>query len=119
MYRMVRFVQPLLLALVVASCGGSSTPTTGTTNGTGNTSSSISVGNNFFSPSATTVAVGTTVTWTWATGDVQHNVTFDDGTHSNDQSNGSYSRTFSAAGSYNYHCTIHGAAVMSGTVTVH
>jgi len=117
MRRMVRLVHPLLLALIVASCGGSSTPTTGTTGG--NTSSSISVGNNFFSPSATTVAVGTTVTWTWAQGDVQHNVTFDDGSglQSAIQATGSYTRTFSAAGTYKYHCVVHGSA-MSGTITV-
>ena len=116
-----------ILALVaVVGCGGGSSyggsPTgpgnTGGNNNTGgSTSSSISVGDNYFSPAATTVPAGTTVTWTWA-GSVNHNVTFDDGAASSTQASGTYSRTFSTAGTYAYHCTIHGAS-MSGTVTVH
>ncbi len=120
----------------IAACGGSSAPTA-TTNGNnggnnggnyggnnggntggGSTSSSISVIDNAFNPSATTVAVGTTVTWTWS-GSASHDVTWDDGSnlHSATQSSGTYSRTFSAAGTYKYHCSVHGAA-MSGSVTV-
>jgi plastocyanin len=79
----------------------------------------VTVGNNFFSPAATSVAAGTTVTWTWADGAVEHNVTFDDGgPNSPTQSSGSFARTFANSGTYAYHCTIHGAAVMHGTVTV-
>jgi plastocyanin len=50
---------------------------------------------------------------------VSHNVTFDDGSNlsSGSQSSGTYSRTFPAAGTYKYHCSIHGAA-MSGQVVV-
>jgi plastocyanin len=44
-------------------------------------------------------------------------VTFDDGLSSPTQDQGSYSRTFSAAGTYNYHCAVHGAA-MAGSITV-
>ena len=47
-----------------------------------------------------------------------HNVTFDDGETSGDQGTGHYQRTFATAGSYAYHCTIHGAKLMSGTITV-
>jgi hypothetical protein len=54
----------------------------------------------------------------WAAGAVEHNVTFDDGEHSATQSSGSFPRTFSAGGAYPYHCTIHGAATMHGSVTV-
>lgn len=84
---------------------------------TGSTSNSVSVVDNAFSPSATRVAAGTTVTWTW-NGINQHNVTFDDGATSATQSSGTYARAFTLAGTYPYHCTIHGIA-MSGTVTVH
>ena len=84
----------------------------------GGTSNSITVGNNFFDPSTTTVAVGTQVTWTWAAGDVAHSVTFDNGgPASPTQSSGSFSYTFTSAGVYHYHCVIHGQS-MSGTVTV-
>jgi plastocyanin len=76
----------------------------------------VSVGDDFFSPAATTVTAGTTVTWTWK-GSISHNVTFDDGTASATQSSGTFSRVFNTAGTYPYHCTIHGTA-MSGSVTV-
>lgn len=77
----------------------------------------VTVSNNTFSPATRTVAVGTTVKWTWANGAVNHNVTFDDGTKSATQNTGTYSRQFNTAGTYNYHCTIHGPS-MSGTITV-
>lgn len=102
---------------LLAGCGGDSTgPSNGGGGGGGSTSNAITVGNNFFDPNATTVPAGTTVTWTWDGGS-SHNVTFNDGTHSATQSNGTYSRTFNTAGTYDYHCTVHGAA-MSGTVVV-
>jgi plastocyanin len=74
------------------------------------------------------VTVGTTVKWAWnsctsdpgyGTGEtcVSHSVTFDDGTTSATQSQGTYERMFTAAGTYNYHCSIHGAA-MTGSITV-
>jgi plastocyanin len=98
-------VAGLGLATLLSACGGGSDSTTGPMD-------------NFFSPADLSVAAGTTVTWTWAAGAVEHNVTFDDGQHSATQSSGSFPRTFSAAGTYPYHCTIHGAAAMHGTVTV-
>ena len=74
-------------------------------------------GRNFPAQATRTVAVGTTVKWTWANGAVNHNVTFDDGTKSATQNTGTYSRQFNTAGTYNYPCTIHGPS-MSGTITV-
>jgi plastocyanin len=41
---------------------------------------------------------------------------FDDGQKSADQSTGTYTRTFTTAGAYPYHCTIHPG--MAGSVTV-
>jgi len=109
----------LLAAVLVAAvgCGGSGgSYGSGPTNSGGSTSKQIAVKNNAFDPSATTVPVGSTVTWTWAQGSVSHNVTFSDGTKSPDQSTGSYSRLFDTAGTYPYTCTIHPG--MSGSVTV-
>ena len=100
-----------VLAAGISSCGGASATTAPSS-----TSNAISVGDDFFQPSATTVAVGTTVTWTWA-GSISHNVTFDDGPHSVTQASGTFARAFTTAGTFKYHCTIHGLA-MSGTVTV-
>ena len=113
-----------LAIVAAAACGGSggsygSGPTGGNTGGmTGSTSNSITVSNNRFDPATTTVAAGTTITWTWAQGSVGHNVTFDDGTKSSTQSTGTFVRTFGTAGTYPYHCTIHASLGMTGTVTV-
>ena len=108
-------------AALAAGCGGDdgSGPDYGGNNNNppgGSTSSSISVRNNSFDPRATTVPVGTTVTWTWVANADLHNVTFADGTASPTQSSGTYPRTFSTAGSYAYNCTRHPG--MTGTVTV-
>jgi plastocyanin len=86
------------------------------------------VTNNAFTPASLSATPGATVTWTWNSctgGDgygygqtcVAHQIVFDDGASSDEQSSGSYQRTFAAAGSYPYHCKIHGTA-MSGTVVV-
>jgi plastocyanin len=123
----------VFIVLAVASlcaCGGSGGSTTGPTNQGVNTppvSGGISVGNNMFSPGTKTVAVGTTVRWAWSscTGDaysgqtcVSHSVTFDDGSLSSPpQDQGTFDRTFNAAGTFTYHCQLHGAA-MTGTITV-
>ena len=44
-------------------------------------------------------------------------MTFDDGPTSPIQSSGNFSRAFATAGTYTYHCKVHGAA-MAGTVIV-
>lgn len=120
-----------VLLISVGACGGSGGSTAPSNNQpAGNTTppaGGISVTNNSFSPSAKTVPVGTDVKWAWNTcaGDyytggqtcVGHSVTFDDGVTSPTQDQGTYNRTFTAAGTYNYHCTVHGAA-MTGTITV-
>jgi len=110
-----RIVLASLASLAALACGGG-----GSDSGlpTGNNGGDISVGNNFFNPSSFSVATNGTVTWTWNSGGVEHNVTFDDGAASNTQGSGQYQRTFTTAGSYPYHCTIHGAKIMSGTITV-
>lgn len=85
--------------------------------GGNNTTNQISVRDNFFSPTATTVSASTTVTWTWA-GSNQHNVTFDNTNlgASSTITTGTYQKLFSAAGSFGYRCTVHPG--MTGTVTV-
>jgi plastocyanin len=70
-----------------------------------------------FNPSSLTVAVGTKVTWR-NLDSVSHTVTsdsnlFDSGNMGN---NASYSYTFTAAGTYSYHCRIHPS--MTATVIV-
>jgi plastocyanin len=70
-----------------------------------------------FSPSNMSVSVGDTVVWTNRDG-VAHTVTsntgiWDSGTLGQNQS---FTRVFSSAGSFPYHCTIHPS--MTGTITV-
>lgn len=121
-----------LVALAVAGlagCGGGGGGSTTSPKPTGNTpapSDGITVGNNYFTPPGKTITAGARVQWAWnsCTGDsysgptcVSHSVTFDDGTGSAIQDQGTYSRAFNAAGTYNYRCSVHGAA-MSGSITV-
>jgi len=82
----------------------------------------VTVGNNFFNPSAATVSAGGTVTWTWAAGAVTHNITWVSGGFANsaDQSSGTHQVTFPSAGTFSYYCSIHATATtgtMRGTVT--
>lgn len=74
---------------------------------------------NGFSPTATLVSPGGSVTWVW-TGGNAHNVTFDntDLSPSAVQVTGTFKQTFPRAGIYSYFCSVHGRSVMSGTVTV-
>ena len=122
--------------LLLTSCGGGggggySTAPPGNNNNNNNTpptaTTSVSVKNNTFTPGDISVSSGVTVTWTWdsCTDDgyggpqtcVDHNVTFDDGAVSPTKSSGVYTRSFATAGTYPYHCAVHGAA-MSGRVVV-
>ena len=108
----------MCVAVSATSCGGSDGYDDPTPNGPSgpSTSTTINVRNNIFDPSATTVGIGATVTWTWAPGAVDHNVTFNDGPSSPTQSSGGYTRVFGAAGTFPYRCTQHPS--MTGTVTV-
>ena len=71
-------------------------------------------------PAVNTVPVGGTVTWTWASGSIQHSVQSTGATSftsSPIMSQGTYAVQFNTAGTYHYICGVHGAA-MSGTVIV-
>ncbi len=98
----------VIAAIAVAGCSEHTAPTIHT--------NQVSVQDNFFTPQTASVAVGDTVTFTWA-GAVQHNVTFNDGPASPSQQTGTYKRVFTATGTYPYHCTIHGLS-MSGSIVV-
>ena len=78
----------------------------------------VSVMDEFYSPKDVTVAVGGTVTWTWRAQEL-HTVTSDTGVFDSSppKSSGTFSFTFTSAGTFPYHCLVHGFH-MSGTVTV-
>jgi plastocyanin len=71
-----------------------------------------------YEPPAITVKVGDTVQWVNPTG-IQHTATatgvFDSGSVGQ---GGTFTFTFTTAGTFDYFCAIHGAALQSGTVTV-
>ena len=106
---------------VLVSCSSSSNPASSTGGGGGgtmSTSNAISISGFAFSPASTTVKSGTVVTWTNKDG-VSHTVTSNNGgfpSSGNIAPNGTYVVTFTATGTYNYHCSIHPS--MTGTVTV-
>jgi len=118
--------------LALAALAGCKSPTYGGGGGGGGgPSGEVVVGNILFksahngsqNPAIDTVAVGSTVTWTWtSTGAVSHSVR-SQGTPSFTSSpieagdGKTYSVTFTTAGSYSYDCAVHGAA-MSGTIVV-
>lgn len=128
----------LSMSWAIASCGGGdaggyTTGPGGQTNpGNGNPSggtgggSTVTLVETSFTPQVLTVSPGTTVTWKWSpcSGDgysacPTHNVAFDDGSNitSGTQNSGDFQRAFATAGTYHYHCTIHGSG-MSGQVVV-
>jgi plastocyanin len=103
-----------LIVLLVAGCGGG-TPAPGTI-GPG-ADGSVSIVDFAFQPAQLTVATGTTVQWT-NTGSATHTVTADDGSFDSGRLSGGshFSHTFSAAGTFTYHCSIHPS--MQATIVV-
>jgi len=119
----VRALLPVFLVLVpLGGCGGSSSPSDGGGGG-GNGSepvetTSVTVRDTGFDPSAIRVAPGATVTWTFS-GSEEHNVTFSNQAiqSSGNQSSGQHAALMpEATGTYPYSCTLH--AGMNGSVQV-
>lgn len=92
-------------------------PTAGGTGATGS-GTSITIQNFAFSPQTLNVKAGDTVTWT-NEDSVGHKIASDTGSELGSdtlQNGATYSHTFSAAGTYAYHCAIHPS--MKGTIVV-
>lgn len=125
---------PLWLALavllgttVLAACGQATTSSSsGATSPSGTTASAKEVqvnmvdqnGQYAFQPATLTISKGTKVTWTNTTG-APHTVTSDTNafnTPSSLQQNQTFSMTFTTAGTFAYHCSIH--PYMKATITV-
>ena len=75
-----------------------------------------------FSPSTITIDAGQPVCWTWNVAGVSHNLRADDGSFTTGPptSQTTFQRTFADAGTYGYHCQVHGSPTggMRGTVIV-
>lgn len=114
---------PITITATAGSLTGSPLTFTATAT-TAPTTAAVSVINNSFSPSAITVAAGTTVVWTWSNAARQHNVV-PVGTVPTRSGNlvdgpATYQFRFDTPGTYGYYCELHGApgSGMAGTVTV-
>jgi plastocyanin len=124
----------LTLGLLVAACGGSSATTTTAADGatttapaTGSTATTGTAGgastaqvimtNRAYDPQTVTIKVGDTVTWLNQDAP-QHDVVADSGEFKSDlfDKGQSFSFTFTKAGTYPYHCSIHPG--MTGTIVV-
>src|SRR5580765_7494545 len=85
----------------------------------GATTFGVSVGNNFFSPPNSTLNVNDSVQWTWAgsphssTSDTGDTTMWDSGIVG---TGSTFTKQFTAAGNFPYHCNVHAGQV--GTVTV-
>src|SRR5450432_305437 len=105
----------VITAITITSCSKGSNNNSMTT--TPPAANSVSIVNMSFSPAALTVTVGTTVTWT-NNDNMTHTVTSD--TSAFDSGNltvgSKFTKVFSVAGTYEYHCTIH--PTMKGSIVV-
>lgn len=131
------FLLAMSLLALLAACGGASTgaastptvaptptptlaptptdtPTPAPTPTPASNGNSIAIANFAFAPAVLTVKVGTKVTWTNNDG-ATHTVTADQGAFGSGglPTGQSYSFTFTKAGTYTYHCSIHPAMTAS------
>jgi plastocyanin len=122
----LRLALASIVLVGVAACGSGysspTTPSTGGTNNQGGTPVSVTSGAEFkttnaYAPNPVTISTGGTVTWT-NNDNTTHTSTGNDGSWSsgNIAPGSSFSHTFNAAGTFQYHCSLHPGMV--GTVTV-
>jgi plastocyanin len=97
-----------LLGFVVA-CGGGSLESSEAV-----ATNEVAVKDNKFEARVIEVPAGSEVTWTWEA-DRSHNVT-GDGWASGDQEEGTFVKTLTSPGTFDYRCTLHGG--MTGRVIV-
>lgn len=119
MARLTRCSLAFALLATMASASSLATGTTpGAAPGPNTVTMSFDTKSGFsFAPKELTVPVGTTVNFANTDGS-NHSVVFKDGTASGRMKHHtSWTRTFSAPGTYPYECSLHGAS-MSGTIIV-
>src|SRR3954451_6957980 len=82
-------------------------------------SKAVSVKNNGFSPGSVAIAKGGKLTWKWTQGAVPHNVTpaRGYGSKTSSKKGTTFTKTFTKAGTFKYHCTIHSSMKMTVKVS--
>jgi len=106
-----------ILPLVALALAGAALPAG---SAVGSSNRTVTLKNIAFSPKSVSISKGSKVTFAFRDDGTTHNVT-STGSRKfktiTDRSSGSRSRTFSRAGTYRYHCTLHPG--MSGRIVVH
>ena len=111
---MSRFALLAVLALVLAGCGAEAADAPA---GDAAATNTIDMPKSYrFEPADTTVASGTTVTWT-NSDNFTHNVTIDDELVGQAEPGQTIEHTFAQPGTFDYICSLH-PQDMRGTVTV-
>ena len=108
---MTRTLIIALLTIATVACGSTSEPQPQQPVG----DNTVTLSDSRFTPADITVETGAEVTWIWDDGSRSHNVV-GDGFVSDIQTEGTFTHTFTEAGTYPYLCTLHRG--MEGTVTV-
>ncbi|HEV8265897.1 MAG TPA: plastocyanin/azurin family copper-binding protein [Gemmatimonadales bacterium] len=117
---MRRFGLMLVLAAALAACGDDYGTNAG---GCTPTATQVCMTAATFNPASLTVTAGTSVTWRDGSGRT-HTVTNDPGSgetfNQTVTGSGTFTHAFPTAGTYTYHCSIHGSpgVGMHGTITV-
>lgn len=126
---MRRYTFSTLLVVLGVGCGGGYGGSTGVSSGGGagaaggGRSTTISVRNDFFSPTPDTVSAGA-VTFSWSTPSNGHTLTWDSGPGTLPANTGTITSGTRVVtlqqGTYQYHCSIHGGpgTGMHGTIVV-
>jgi plastocyanin len=106
-------VLAIVMSIALAACSSTSSPTPtvagATGGGNGAAPNMIKISNFAFSPDTMTVKVGSKVTWT-NEDSATHTVVSDDGKTFQSRGiaqNATYSFTFTSAGTFPYHCSVH------------
>ena len=114
------FIVTILLSVLLLTIGNSCKKSNDSNNNNNNaTTKNISIVGMTYSPASLTVAKGTMIKWT-NTDSSPHTVTSNDGTSfdsGNMNNGGTFTYTANVAGTFDYHCTIHGL-MMSGILIV-
>ena len=120
--RLTQLFEAGALTMAVAAGAACSNSTYGSSSSCTPTATQVCLVSSTFNPVTLMITHGATVTWVNADG-ITHTVTSDPTStevFDHSFSGGTFSHTFNTAGTYNYHCTIHGGVGtgMHGTITV-
>jgi plastocyanin len=121
MKKLFHFSLVLFVFALTACSGYSSTPKPAAPAGSAPVNpvdvTKVNISNFAFDPLSVTIKVGQTVTWV-NQDNVAHTVVADDSSWASDnlQTGAAFSHTFTTAGTFPYHCSIHPS--MKGTVVV-